>query len=148
MKYQQDQLSDGLFQRWTMSYGDSKGQDCGFSWVFLQMLWCKKLLSRPTWLLDTMINFSKSLPKKQASILIFMSPCGTLAFFHSHEKPTFNIQWGMADTKNPSWSFFIYWQGTLKNYVPLMKPKEGKQRSSIHTGRGGGGDGGVLPYMG
>ena len=38
---------------------------------------------------SAMINFSKSLPKMQASILIFMSPCGTLAFFRSHEKLPF-----------------------------------------------------------
>lgn len=59
---------------------------------------------------SAMINFSK----KQASILIFMSPCGTLAFFCSHEKPTFlNSNWfseGWWTWKNPSWSFlFLTW---------------------------------------
>ena len=78
-----------------------------------------------------MINVSKSLPTKQASILIFMSPCGTLASFHFHEKPTFlNSNWfseGWQTQKTPLDHFFIYW-----HYVPLMYWKK-ENKDQVYT---------------
>lgn len=143
MKYEQEQLSDGIFQRRTIrAMGTAKG------WTVVSKRFFSRCHDARIWCpgqhdCSAVINFNKSLPTKQASILIFMSPCGTLAFFRFHEKPPFlNSNWfseGWRTRKTPLDHFLlIYWHGTLKNYVPLMKLKEGKQRSSIHTGGGGG----------
>ena len=98
---------------------------------------CKNLLSRPTWPLWN-DKLQQQLAQKPSIYFNFHVTFWYSGFLLLPWKTTISkfqlIQWGMEDTKNPSWSFFIYWHGTLKNYVPLMELKEGKQRSRIHTG--------------
>lgn len=89
---------------------------------------------------SAMINFSKSLPKMQASILIFRSPCGTLAFFCSHEKPPFlNSNWfsvGWRTRKTPLDHFLLLtW-----NLLTLCSTNGTNRRKTKikYTGAGGG----------